>query len=348
MTKLRFLLLLILSCVVTMRAQQAAPRYLLFKPSASSTAMGGVGVACYGNAFAAYFNPAALAFSSDASFTGSFVKPIPFFGNTVHSFLAGSCKIRQDDGLAFSANLYRRGKQVVTRDDPDPIKLEDPTLSWQGKISYAHAFNTKLAAGMSFGLVRFALSNGDVQLQNREGFGTGWMFDVGLLIKDILPEATWHSRTTEKKSEPGFFESLGGQRQSEGLSVGFALLNLGQKLYLIDKQQSDDLPATLTFGTSYWPVAFDLAQAMISIDLEKQLHESSTLDYVHFGGELTFVRMFSLRTGYFLDTYGPATSYGTLGFGVHVKFFNFNIARYTRAIDVTWHFDTAISLGTSL
>src|ERR1051326_1176275 len=335
---------LIVMMTLPLRAQQTTARYLLFRPSATSNAMGGTGVSQYGDAFAAYYNPAALAFSPGLSIVGSFVKPIPFFGNTLHSFLGASYSPDNRSALAVSANLYHTGKQPETGQDPNLLSVIDANLSWQAKISYAHVFDPNFSLGLSASVLRIVLADFDVQRQSRRGYGTGLMFDAGVLFKDLLREATWHGEPGDETTGSSFVESLGGQEQSEGLSIGLSLLNIGTKITEIDAAQSDDVPAMVSFGIGYWPLSSSHAQMMVAIDLEKQIHESSTLDYVHFGGELTFIRLLSVRAGYFLDTYGPANSYGTMGLGFHVKFLNFNVARYTGAIQPTWHFDTVLSL----
>jgi hypothetical protein len=79
-------LFLILILIQPMNAQKSTARFLLWQPSALSHAMGGVGTALHEDAFAMYYNPSALAFSRRFNAVGSLVKPLPFFGNTVHSF----------------------------------------------------------------------------------------------------------------------------------------------------------------------------------------------------------------------------------------------------------------------
>src|SRR5262249_32937776 len=141
----------------SLHSQQTTARFLLFQPSAESNAMGGTGVAQHNDAFATYYNPAALAFVPGLSTVGSFVKPIPFLGNTIHSYFSSSLMVNDLNAIALSANLYRTGKQVETGQDPTPLSIFGPDLSWQGKISFAHAFNQNISLGISGGVVRYVL-----------------------------------------------------------------------------------------------------------------------------------------------------------------------------------------------
>lgn len=60
-------------------AQSSTARFLYFRPNAISSAMGGIGVAYFHDAYSAWFNPAGLAFSPTLSVAGSFDEPLPIF-----------------------------------------------------------------------------------------------------------------------------------------------------------------------------------------------------------------------------------------------------------------------------
>jgi hypothetical protein len=107
-----FSLLILLAGAITESAiaRGVAARYLLFKPSAASMAMGGVGVSSSDNAFSTYYNPAALAFAPEVSIVGSFDKPIPFFDATIHSLAGLSYRFPSGD---YYYTLEGRGITIV-------------------------------------------------------------------------------------------------------------------------------------------------------------------------------------------------------------------------------------------
>jgi hypothetical protein len=322
-------------------AQNTTARFLLFRPSASSNAMGGVGVAMPGDAFASYYNPAALAFGGKFSFAGSYVKPIPFFGNT-HWYGSLAARFRSST-IAASANIYRTGVQPMTyADDPSLRAMDEATTSWQGKVSYAYRVRNNVAVGLSASVLRLGILSDNLFGQDIKRTPTSWMADAGFIGERLFPQATFRVENGIDTSG-NILMSLGSHRTNEGFSVGMALLNLGTAITFIDPAQSASPPTMVLSGVSYAPVVTPLVDCLVAIELEKQTHEPTMLNYVHLGGELTFLNLVSLRTGYCADTFGPRTSYGTFGFGFTARFFSFNVARYTRAIEPTWQFDSSLT-----
>ena len=167
------------------------------------------------------------------------------------------------------------------------------------------------------------------------------LFGAGVLLRDILPEATWKPPLNHNST---FLNRYADARERSGLSVGFSLSNAGPSISFIDNAQKDNPPTLISIGTAYFPVSSPVFTLLFSIDFEKEIFESSPLDYLHLGDEITLFNIVSLRSGYFLDTNSPTTSYFTFGGGIHLKFFSFNIARYKRSLLPSWHFDGTISL----
>jgi len=337
-------LLLLLIFLHQARGQETTARFLLLQPSARSAAMGGVGPSLADDPFAGYYNPAALVFGPRIGLTGSFVKPVPFFGNTIHSYLTAIYVLNPSNAIGISTNLYHRSRQIIDYYDyfGDVSKLEKGSVtSWQGKFSYAHLMGENVALGMSASILRLNLVDQNELIGSSAKNPTSWVLDIGMLARDILPSATLTDNPGT--AEGSFIASLGSHREGKGLTVGFTMANIGTNVSQIDPAQSDAIPSLLWLGGSYAPVSTQPVGVLVAVVFEKQLQESSTIDYVHLGGELTLMRLLSFRGGYFADTYGPKNSYGTFGFGLDIKFFHFNIARYNSTIEPTWHFDTTVS-----
>ena len=115
--------------------------------------MGGVGTAISRDAFASYFNPAGLAFSKGLNLAGSFERPIPFLGNTAHSFIGAAGNFGLAGAFGISANLFWKGEYVRTvSNGPSPLGVQKP-FDWQVKASYARLLSDGLSVGGSLSVL---------------------------------------------------------------------------------------------------------------------------------------------------------------------------------------------------
>lgn len=338
-TTIKFLLFTGVFCFQTIHSQNSTARFLLWQPSAISNSMGGVGTALYDNAYAAYYNPAALAFSDRLTLVGSLVKPLPFFGNITHSFIGGSIRTDKSGTLAFSANLIWKGPQPQVDNQGAEVDATTGgyTLNWQGKVSYAFAVSDNFAIGTNLSLLRIKLSDGIyVDNEKREGKTINVLIDLGIFWKGLLPQYTLKSNSPRDEWYIG--------REKEGISIGMTLLNVGQKISFINEEQSDNAPANFMAGACYCPVFLNEGLILLAIDFEKQLYEPSFVDYVHLGSELNILHFVSLRIGRFVDMKEPKISYNTYGAGINIKYLAVNFARYEKILLPTWHYDATFSL----
>ncbi len=336
-----------LSFVPKLHSQNSTARFMLWQPSARSISLGGLGTAIVDNSFAVYYNPAGLAFSKGIDIVGSFVKPFSFFENTIHSLSAVSMSIKDYGTFAISANRFWRERQEITHNTPEIVGIDGEKFSflksthWEAKLSYATLLNRNVSVGINISLLRIKLSNIGAGTELEGGKIYTAMFGGGLLIKNIFPKATLKLM---HRHQSNFLMQHANNRDYQGISIGFAVLNVGSKIIFIDDAQKDNPPTLVSLGFAYWPVSSNIYSIMLSTDFEKQIFESSTLDYIHLGTEIRILHLFSVRTGYILDTSKPYTSYFSFGGGIHLKYFSINIARYKRSIVPTWHFDGTISV----
>jgi hypothetical protein len=306
-------------------AQTSAGRYLLLKPSAVSSAMGGTGVA-YDSPFASYHNPAGLAFLPSLTVSGSFVKPLPFFNDIRHSYITGSYRIPSIGTVSASLNLYWRGTYARTISAGPEIVDSGNSKDWQMKLSYAHSFSENFAGGINVGLLRLNVTDIGTGREYGSGKATSALADAGIIYRNIKTSATY----TDKS---------GSSNAHQGISVGLALSNIGPRIVLIDADQSDPLPATVAVGAAYSPVRTLPIGFMLTVDIESQLPEDSFINFVHWGSELVVYERILLRGGYYQNVSSSATSYWTWGVGLNIEFIRVNVARYTRALLPSWHFD---------
>ena len=264
------------------RGQETTARFLLLQPSARSAAMGGVGPSLADDPFAGYYNPAALVFGPTIRLTGSFVKPVPFFGNTIHSYLSAMYVLNASNAIGIAANLYHRSRQIIDYSDyfGDVSEIEKGSVtSWQGKFSYAHLMGENVALGVSASILRLNLVDQTELIGSSAKNPTSWGLDLGILARDSLPAATLTDNPGT--TEGSFIASLGSHRGGKGVTVGFTMANIGTNVSQIDPSQSDAIPSLLWLGGSYAPISTQPVGVLIAVVFEKQLQESSTFDYVH-------------------------------------------------------------------
>ena len=348
MFKVTYLILFIFIVIpIENNAQKSTASFLYWQPSAKSYAMGGIGTALHTDIYSAYYNPAGLAFSERMTFTGSFVKPFPFFGNIANSFFGISYKINEFNAISLSGNLFWMGKQIHTGPiDPTHLGLEETPLHWHIKLSYGLKLLENFSAGVSFSLLNVNLSDETVGQEFGDPTTLTVLIDAGILVKDLFPETTLESQNGEGSYLP-FFEwllEIGEENKFKGISLGLAVSNLGPDIAYIDAEQADPPPSKLTFGVSYIPVSLETFGILIGSDFEKRLNESNNSDYIHLGGEFKIFKVLAIRSGYFFGTSDSALSYFTFGGGIALKWLSINIARYNRSLQSTWHFDSIISL----
>jgi|GEM_PF-3464084 len=309
--------------------------------------MGGVGTAIVDNSFAVFYNPAGLAFASGINFAGSFVKPFPFFEHTIHSLTALSFSFKGFGTLAISVNRFWKERQAITDETNEYIGVGKEKLNFfnsthcEVKLSYATLLSKHASVGVSISKLHTKLSEIDAHAERRGGKAYTALFGAGLIFKNIFPKATWKPK---RNHQSNLLQKYAAKCDDVGFSFGLSVLNAGPKITFIDYAQGDNPPTLVSMGLAYWPMSSPILTLLISTDFEKEIFESSSLDYIHLGNEFRLLNIFSIRTGYFLDTNKPKTSYFTFGGGIHFKYFSFNVARYKRSLLPTWHFDGTLSV----
>ncbi len=340
-----YLGIFIFSFLLPLTAQDSGARFLLLQPSATSQAMGGVGVALHQDVFALYYNPAALAFTKQYSISGSLVKPFPFFGNSLHSFIGAIIPLKHFGTLAVSANLYWKGTQQqvdITGNLIGPVSENNELLNSQLKIAYALPLSRQVSLGVGIGRVQINLSDIALGVRGEKSGASAFFADLGIFATNLLPNLTLKPTLDPL---PVKLRWLADIRKYQGISLGISLSNLGSNLRFIEEEFADKLPGKLTIGASYWPLSSEVISAMIAVDLEMPLFEDSSVDYLHLGTQVRFLHLFSLRFGRYIDTTDNLRkSFNTFGGGIHLRYFAFNIARYNRTYRSIWHYDVTLQL----
>lgn len=342
--KTSFIIISLFLVIPNVYSQSSTARFLYWSPSAEAMGMGGTGVSSVDNPFAVYYNPAGLAFSNRLNISASYVKPFSTFSNTIHSQISISFPISSVGSFSVSANTFWIEPQIRTSSQgPDPLGTTSPNSGnsspkhYQIKLSYANVIDKNMSFGLSFSILNIGLTDLPTENENGDGNTTSVLFDGGMMITDIFPEATYYSTG-------GIKNRLLDNKSYSGFSFGLSFLNIGPKISFIDEDQNDDPPSRILLGVTYWPVFTDLIGSRLSIDMEKRIYDSDQLDFINFGSEALIYRLLSLRCGYNKSLIQNQKSYFTFGFGAKLKFLSLNVSRYNNFLLPSWHFDTKISL----
>lgn len=325
-------------------SQTSTARFLYWSPSAEITAMGGAGVAIVNNSLSAYYNPAGLGFNKTFNVAGTFMQPYSTFYNTAQSILSVYSHFEDVGTFAISLNAYWFENQVRTSsNEPSPIGMTrdkpdffDPT-HLQIKLSYATEIANDISFGISTSLLMNSLSPQPTEGEREGGSNTTLMADIGILVKDLLMGTTFTSQPID--SATVITDNI-----RPGVSIGFSVLNLGPKIFFIDKEQSDPPPSFALLGISYTPIYTYGFTSRFLLDIEKRIYDSDEIDFIHLGSEVRLFKLVSLRVGYLFNNVNDDLSYPTFGFGINLKLLNVNVSHYKKYVVPTWQFDAKISL----
>jgi hypothetical protein len=325
---------------ITIFSQNTTARFLLSTPSARSMAMGGTGVAFWDNAFALYYNPAAAAFMRPLNLTASYVEPFPFEPDQEYSAFSGVLLNGELGALALSFNIYALGYTPWTGESGPEILGIDKAKAWVYRITYSYPVTRNFSIGTTLNYFVYDLTKIEYTLGYERGSARSRsvFMNIGLLRKNLFPGLTFRPDDIPVGYS---LRSMTDYVPRNGFSAGLAILNLGPKIAFVDNKQADNLPAILLFGLNYSIVDSRAVGVEFAVDLEKQIYESSVLDYVHLGGDYNFLQLFSIRAGLVLDTYGAKNSYLTTGFGIHTRILQVDLARYAKGPQDAWHYNVS-------
>jgi hypothetical protein len=323
-------------------------RFLLWRPSATATALGGSGVASYNSGFSLYYNPALLTECKGIDAAGSYVRPLPFFENIIHSYDGAVFRLDSNSALGVSGNLSWRGGQLFTSSVGSALGADAGEYFFTGqfKIAYAREIMRGISLGASASLLqhKFFTEEINVGAQTAGPSVRTLLADLGIYATGLLPAATL--KLSERQPSP-INQQWGSGHSSSGVSAGVSLLHLGPKVTIADAEQAFPPPSLLLAGVSWFPVTSNWLHLRLAAELEKQLAESSQLDHIRSGAELQYSRLLVLRGGYVLDTDGYRNSYPSWGAGLLFKYGSINVSRYNASLMSSWHFDLRFSLELS-
>lgn len=270
---------------------------LTIPPGARPNGMGEAFAAVADDATASWWNVGGLAFMKNRNLAFMHSQLVPDLATDVYyEFLGYSSPAGNVGVWAVNLIYLTYGESIAT--DPAGTPLGTFT-SWEGTLtgSFSMQLADNLGAGISMKFIRVDYAPEEFTQDNVEGSGTSFAVDVGTLWK--MPK----------------------QRLNVGLSVN----NAGPNIAFIDREQSDPLPFTARLGTAWTPIADEVSNLLVTLDVEQSLVwlidsevDTRRSEIWHGGAEYRYVNLLAGRIGYVYDKDGDFSDF-TYGLGFIYK-----------------------------
>ncbi len=278
---------------------EAAVLWLLIEPGSNAGGMGNAYVAKSNDAFAGWWNPAALAFNQKTQVAGMHSNWLQGSGiNDIYYEYLGWDQYFEGVGtVGFNVIYMNYGKQDKT-DESGTDQGTFQSYEFAATGSYGFKLMEKLGGGLNFKFIYSKLSP-DEQGQTGQGVkgsGSSYAFDVALKAKDVLIPR---------------------------LDLGWNLQNIGPNITYVNQAQADPLPMNWRMGLAYRVFDSPMNSLTATADVNKLLANSDGVlqrlitawgddtskqeiesTIINLGGEYSYMNLFSVRGGYIYDKAG--------------------------------------------
>ncbi|MDX2195494.1 MAG: PorV/PorQ family protein [Cytophagales bacterium] len=247
-------------------------------------AMGGAGTTLEGNGYAAHWNPACLPELNGHNIS---VSTRMLYAGMNQSYVAGNIRLRETDYLALSINSFYTGsmdERTEFMPQGTGQKVSANTIAMG--VSYAKMLTYKFSFGTSIRYLRESYSYYSSSLV---------VVDIGFIYK-----------TDWKKLRFGvFLQNFGPNSSASG---SFVPVNFINKTI---SPESYPTPTVFKFGLNFVPFEKDKQKLLTSIELN---HPNDNASNVRIGLEYSYIDMFFVRAGYWINLIGYSVP--TFGAGI--------------------------------
>ena len=279
------------------RVGTVGAQFLKIGMGARYVAMGEASVACVNDAYAMYWNPAALTeiSSSNLSLTN-----VDWMMDVQLNHASFAKSLSEYSALGVSLTALSMGDmEVTTVEEPEGTGETYTASSYALAIGYARKFTDRFSAGISGKYIWERIS---------EESASGFAFDFGTLFytgfRSLRIGMNISNLGPEMKLEGPELDSYHNP-QPENPNYDNVKAKLSVDPY--------DLPLTFRFGMAYDLV--DSPESKFTVTMEAK-HPNDNIQQASFGGEYLWRKTFSLRAGYKLNYQEEGL---TLGGGMKVK-----------------------------
>jgi Type IX secretion system protein PorV len=276
------LIIIILIPVTVNAISEAAVIYLLIEPGSRAGSMGQAYVAQADDAFAAYWNPGALAFNRKTQFATHYSNWLGEVFNDIYFFHATGNQYYEDIGnLGFNATFMSYGKQ----DRTDELNQPDGTFSSydiSASVAYGYQTSPKTGLGIAFKFIYSDLApQGQANTeQDVSGQGISYAFDFGVKHKGVdfgqILVSPYNGLLFLYNGVADLTGFNGVEYSDYSIAVdkldfGLNLQNVGPNITYINESQSDPLPMNWRMGFSYRAIESKWNKLTINADMNKLL-----------------------------------------------------------------------------
>jgi hypothetical protein len=313
---------------------EGAVLWLLIEPGSNAGGMGNAYVAKSDDAFAGWWNPAALAFNHKTQIAGMHSN---LLGDAIpdiyYEYLGWDQYFEGVGTLGFNVIYINYGKQDKYTED-NIFKGTFQSYEFATTGSYGFMLTDKLAGGLNFKFIYSKLApegTGTTEVTVK-GAGSSYAFDLALKAKDVFVPR---------------------------LDLGWNLQNIGPNITYVNEAQADPLPMNWRIGAAYRVFDSPMNRLAVTADFNKMLANSDPVyerivtawggdkPIYNFGGEYSYMNLISVRGGYIYDKTGDVIG-PCFGVGFQYTFtnkykltFDFAMVSYGALVD----YNKTFSLG---
>lgn len=276
---------------------QASLLFLTFEPGARANGMGRAFTAVADDAYAGWWNPAAMAFNKKTQLAATHMPWMQGagggFDDMFHQYYGWNQNFEGIGNLGVHITWLDAGTQMQMDEFGNELG-EFHTFEMAAAAGYAYEITPdKIGVGGNFKLIYSYLGPGTGNTDT-EGKTFGFAFDLASQFRDV-----------------------GG---IEGLNAALVLQNIGPDVTYVNEDQADPLPMTIRLGAAYTALDSPMNRLRVSAEASKILANEDPLiqrfvtGFEHFdetiysaGAEYTYLDLITLRGGYFYDNAGQVT-----------------------------------------
>ncbi len=297
MKKITIAIFLLFSNTLLAQAKRPGAVFLMIWPGAKPTSLGGAYTAISDDALATYYNVGGLAFINGANIAAQHVNWLPgLWPGMYYEYLAFATSYKRG-AFGFNVIYLTTGKTRVEFEDG--TQAEFATYDIALGVNYAHRINERIGVGgtikyiYSFLAPEWVLSKIPGFENRKGGAGSSWALDLGIKY-NILK--TLSIGTTIQNIGPGITFVVGSSPDPLPL-----MLRVGYKW---EAFRYKDSLFTLSLTTDFTKVLVSLFFIDENKTFSERLGEEFSSIWRSDGIELSYMKMFFFRLGYFIDSEG--------------------------------------------
>ncbi len=243
----------LLCCGIAKSQSTASAIFLLIAPGASAGGTGEAQVAAATDAYASYWNPAALAFLPKRELVYQRASWLPnLIDDMVYNFIGFRYNLPEVGTFGGHIIYLDLGEQQGMDEQGNPTGEFGSSMA-----AYALSFGTKMTPLSSVGF------NVKVIHQNLSKFGAGSEEGKGISTDFVFDIAYYRQRMLSSR-----------------LDVGLNVQNIGPKIAFIDEEQADPAPTNLKAGIKWRVIENEHNRVSLLYDINKPLVASyPSIDY---------------------------------------------------------------------